>query len=242
MATHTVERVGFHPRCPNRLRESVCTPHRAHASHPPPLSPERARTPKPGHGGAQGVPQQGGAPRGRSPLFERTHQAARDDGGPLKQAGRFRLQQSDFFRTLVRKTALKKTPDSHARSAHNPGLRLSLSILAGLTLARPALAPPAIAPPTIVRCCCCSRRRSRYMYRPCSRRPCSRRPCSRRPCSCRPCSTHVETCGHGGMDRRARQHAGQRMRGGGGGSHEQPKHCERSMESTRIEWWPWRER
>ena len=137
---------------------------------------------------------------------------------------------------------LPRLPDSHARSAHNPGLRLSLSIFAGLTLARPALAPPAIAPPTIVRCCCCSRRRSRYMYRPCSRRPCSRRPYSRRPCSRRPCSTHVETCGHGGMDRRARQHAGQRMRGGGGGLHEQPKHCERSMESTRIEWWPWRER
>ena len=60
-------------------------------------------------------------------------------------------------------------------------------------------------------------------------------------CSRRPRSTHAETCGHGGMGQRVRQHAGQRMRGGGGGSHEQRKHCERNMESMRIERWPWRE-
>ena len=60
-----------------------------------------------------------------------------------------------------------RVPDSLARSepTHSdarftlarhtlslPGVPLSLPILTGLTLARPALAPPAIAPPAIVRC------------------------------------------------------------------------------------------
>jgi hypothetical protein len=55
------------------------------------------------------------------------------------------------------------------------------------------------------------------------------------------------TCGYRGMDRRARQacraaHARTSMRGGGGGPHEQRKHCEMYRESMRIEKWPWRER
>ena len=115
----------------------------------------------------------------------------------------------------------------------NPGLPFTLPNLAGLTLARTTLIPPAI-----VRSCCCSRC--------CSRRPCSHRLCSRRPCSRRPCSTHMDLrIQRGGSARAAAcraAHARTSMRGGGGGPHEQRKHCEMNRESMRIEKWPWRER
>ena len=81
----------------------VSAPHSAHASQPPLTCPERARTPKPGRAGAQGVPQHRGATRGGIKTGGATHKAART---ALSRPAR-PLQQRHFFCTLVRKTALK---------------------------------------------------------------------------------------------------------------------------------------
>ena len=80
----------------------VSAPHSAHASQPPLTCPERARTPKPGRAGAQGVPQHRGATRGGIKTGGATHKAART---ALSRPAR-PLQQRHFFCTLVRKTAL----------------------------------------------------------------------------------------------------------------------------------------
>ena len=82
----------------------VSAPHSAHASQPPLTCPERARTPKPGRAGAQGVPQHRGATRGGIKTGGATHKAART---ALSRPAR-PLQQRHFFCTLVRKTALKR--------------------------------------------------------------------------------------------------------------------------------------
>ena len=79
----------------------VSAPHSAHASQPPLTCPERARTPKPGRAGAQGVPQHRGATRGGIKTGGATHKAART---ALSRPAR-PLQQRHFFCTLVRKTA-----------------------------------------------------------------------------------------------------------------------------------------
>ena len=83
----------------------VSAPHSAHASQPPLTCPERARTPKPGRAGAQGVPQHRGATRGGIKTGGATHKAART---ALSRPAR-PLQQRHFFCTLVRKTAHKST-------------------------------------------------------------------------------------------------------------------------------------
>ena len=82
----------------------VSAPHSAHASQPPLTCPERARTPKPGRAGAQGVPQHRGATRGGIKTGGATHKAART---ALSRPAR-PLQQRHFFCTLVRKTAPRK--------------------------------------------------------------------------------------------------------------------------------------
>ena len=74
----------------------VSAPHSAHASQPPLTCPERARTPKPGRAGAQGVPQHRGATRGGIKTGGATHKAART---ALSRPAR-PLQQRHFFCTL----------------------------------------------------------------------------------------------------------------------------------------------
>ena len=87
----------------------VSAPHSAHASQPPLTCPERARTPKPGRAGAQGVPQHRGATRGGIKTGGATHKAART---ALSRPAR-PLQQRHFFCTLVRKTAPKGVVRAH---------------------------------------------------------------------------------------------------------------------------------